>query len=239
MRRSDRQTLVDIRGVTKDYQSLRPLRVAELTVREGQSIALVGFDRAMAEVLVNLITGASLPDTGTITVFGEPTTAIRDPDAWVDTLDRFGLISERALLVDRFTAEQNLAMPLSLEIENMSASLRAHAHGLAEEVRLPLEELPRPTGSLSTVSQLRVRLGRALALGPRVLLAEHPNALTSAADARLFAVDYANVISERQLASLVMTADESFASAIADEVFTLQPGSGILRPSPRWRRWFS
>jgi predicted ABC-type transport system involved in lysophospholipase L1 biosynthesis ATPase subunit len=231
--------LIEIRGVTKDYQGLRPLRVAELTVREGQSLALVGFDRAMAEVLVNLITGASLPDTGTVTVFGQLTTAIRNVDAWIDTLDRFGLISERALLVDRFTAEQNLAMPLSLEIDDMSPPLLTSVHRLAAEVGLPLDELPRPTGSLSIASQLRIRLGRALALAPRVLLAEHPNALTSVEDGPRFAVDYANVISLRQLASVVLTADQSFARAITDEVFALQPATGILKASSGWRRWFS
>jgi predicted ABC-type transport system involved in lysophospholipase L1 biosynthesis ATPase subunit len=231
--------LIEIREVTKDYQGLRPLRVAELTVREGQSLALVGFDLAMAEVLVNLITGATLPDTGTVRVFGQPTTAITNADAWVDTLDRFGLISERALLVDRFTAEQNLALPLSLEIEDISASLRTNVHRLAAEVGLPVDELPRPTGSLSAASQLRIRLGRALALGPRVLLAEHPNALTSAEDAPRFATDYANVIGLRQLASLVLTADQSFAKAVTSEVFTLQPASGILTASTGWRRWFS
>src|SRR5688572_2165537 len=163
--------LVEIRGVTKDYHGLRPLRITDLTLREGQSLALLGLDRAMAEVLVNLITGANLPDTGTITVFGQPTTAIDNADAWVATLDRFGLISERAVLVDRFTAEQNLAIPLSLEIEEMSAPLRNQVRRLAEEVAVPADDLERPTGSLTPAAQLRVRLGRALAMNPRVLLA--------------------------------------------------------------------
>lgn len=231
--------VVDIRGVTKDYHALRPLRIAELTLREGQSIALVGFDRAMAEVLVNLITGANVPDTGSVTVFGQPTTDITSADAWVGTLDRFGLISDRAVLVDRFSAEQNLALPLSLEIEDMSAALRGQARRLAEEVMLPAEELPRPTGALPASSQLRLRLGRALALAPRVLLAEHPNAMTTPDDAPAFAADYARVIAARRLASLVMTADRTFAGAIADEVLTLEPATGILKRASGWRRWFT
>ena len=229
--------IVEIRGVTKDYHGLRPLRVAALTLAPGQSVALIGFDRAMAEVLVNLITGANVPDTGTVTVFGQPTTSIQTPEAWVDTLDRFGLISERAVLVDRFTAEQNLAMPLSLEIDDMSSVLRAQARALATEVMIPTDELPRPTGSLSPASQLRLRLGRALALGPSVVLAEHPNALTTPDDAAAFAVDYARVIANRRAASLVLTADRTFAQAIADEVLTLEPATGILKRTTGWRRW--
>lgn len=230
--------LVEIRGVTKDYHGLRPLRIAELTLREGQSLALLGLDRAMAEVLVNLITGANLPDTGTVTVFGQPTNAIDNADAWVATLDRFGLVSERAVLVDKFTAEQTLAMPLSLEIEDMSAPLRSQVHRLAEEVAVSADDLETPAGALPAGVQLRLRLGRALAMDPRVLLAEHPNALISRDDAPAFAADYARVIAARKLASLVITADRTFAGAIADEVLTLELATGILKPSSGWRHWF-
>ena len=237
MRPSD--VLVEIHGVTKDYQSLRPLRVSSLTLHERQSVAMLGFDKAMAEVLVNLITGATVPDTGSVSVFGQPTTSIENADAWVQTLDRIGLISDRALLVDRFTAEQNLVMPLSLEIENMSPMLQARARELAEEVKLPAEELGLPTGSLPTSSQARIRLGRALALSPRLVLAEHPNALTSVDDTLPFAKDYARVVEARELASLVITADHGFANAIADEVLTLEAATGLVTSSSRWRRWFS
>lgn len=233
------EVVLELQGVVKDYHALRPLRIASLTLRTGQSLALVGFDRAMAEVLVNLMTGANVPDTGTVSVFGQPTTSIATAEDWVRTLDRFGLISERAILVDRFTAEQNLAMPLSLEIEDMSPSLKAQARTLAEEVRLPADELASPTGSLPPASQLRLRLGRALALSPDVLLAEHPNALTTPDDTALFAADYARVIASRGVASIVLTADRTFAGAIADEVLTLEPATGLLKPSSGWRRWFT
>ena len=78
----------------------------------------------MSEVLVNLITGAQLPDSGEVRIFGRPTTSITGVDDWVAELDRFGLISERAVLVDRFTALQNLALPLSLEIEHPPPALQ-------------------------------------------------------------------------------------------------------------------
>ena len=232
------ELLVELRGVTKDYRALRPLRIAQLELRQGQSLALVGFDAAMAEVLVNLITGAHLPDTGEVRVFGRPTSAIATADEWVSALDRFGLVSERAVLVDQFTAEQNLAMPLSLELEDMPPALRATVRSIADEIALPAEELAMPTATLSPGSRLRVRLGRALALSPRVLLAEHPNAVISADEAPAFAADFARVVSGRALASLVLTADRTFAGAVADEVLTLEPATGRLKAVSGWRRWF-
>jgi ABC-type sulfate/molybdate transport systems ATPase subunit len=85
---------------------------------------------------------------------------------------------------------------------------------------------------------MRVRLGRALALNPRVLLAEHPNAPLSAAAAASFAADLSRSVAARGIASLVLTADQTFARAVAGDVFTLQPATGELRKAAGWRRWF-
>jgi ABC-type transporter Mla maintaining outer membrane lipid asymmetry ATPase subunit MlaF len=235
---SDGEPLIALRGVTKDYRGLRPLRVANLELRRGRSLALLGFDLPMAEVLVNLITGAHLPDTGDVTVFGRSTRDLKTSEDWVAALDQFGLISDRAILVERFTVEQNLAMPLSLEIEDMSPSLRRQVRELADEVSLPADELASPTGALSDASKLRLRLGRALALGPRVLLAEHPNAMIAPADVRSFAADLARIIAARRIGSIVLTADRTFAAAVADEVLSLEPATGVLKSMSGWRRWF-
>ena len=232
------EVLVELRGVTKNYQALRPLRVESLQLRAGESVALLGFDAAMAEVLVNLITAANLPDSGEVIVFGRRTSDITHADDWVATLDRFGLISERAVLVDQFTVQQNLAMPLSLEINDMPAPLAAQVRQIADEVALPSENLSAMTASISHSDRLRLRLGRALALRPSVLLAEHPNALIPREDAPAFAVDFARITHQRGLAALVVTADRTFAAAVADQVLTLQPATGELKPSTGWRRWF-
>lgn len=228
-----------LRAVTKEYRSLRPLRIRDFAVHAGQSLALLGFDLAMAEVFVSLVTGAQLPDAGEVRVFGRATSEIKEHEDWMATLDQFGLISERAVLVEQFTAEQNLAMPLSLEITDMSASLRARVRELAEEVGLTPEELRSPSGSLSRAAKLRLRLGRALALGPKVLLAEHPNAAVEREDAPGFAADYARIIGARRIASVVLTSDRTFAAAVADQVLTLKPATGELQRTGRgWRAWF-
>jgi putative ABC transport system ATP-binding protein len=231
--------LVELRGVTKDYGGLRPLRVQSLELHSGASVAVLGFDAPMSEVLVNLITAAQLPDLGDVRVFGSSTRSIGDVDQWVRALDQFGLVSERAVLVDQLTAEQNLAMPISLEVENMSPALRSDVHRIASEVALSDDELRSATGELKSASRLRLRLGRALAARPRVLLAEHPNAQLKSDEFAAFAADFKKIVAERDLAALVTTADASFATAVADQVLTLQPATGVLTEMPRWRRWFS
>ena len=231
--------IVRLRGISKDYRGLRPLRIASLDVHAGDALALVGFDRMAAEVLVNLMTGFTLPDAGEVTVFGQPTAAITDGDAWLQTLDRFGLVSDRSVLVDQFTAEQNLAMPFTLEVEEMADPIRVRARKLAEEIGLSAGEARQRTGELSPSARLRLRLGRALALDPAVLLAEHPNASLTSEDVPSFAADLARIVSRRGIASVVVTADRTFAAAVAARVLTLEPATGALKPSSGWRSWFS
>jgi ABC-type transporter Mla maintaining outer membrane lipid asymmetry ATPase subunit MlaF len=126
--------VLEIDGVSHDYRALRPLRIQRLTIAPGESVAVLGLDRAAAEVLVHLVTGAALPDGGGIRIFGRETTAIADADDWLATVDRFGIVSERAVLLEQLSVIQNLAMPFSLEIEPPSADVRARAAALAVEV---------------------------------------------------------------------------------------------------------
>lgn len=230
--------LVRLRGVSKDYRSLRPLRIAELDLTPGRSLALLGFDQTMAEVFVDLITAAILPDSGQVIAFGQHTSSIADPGSWLTTLDQFGLFTERAVLVEQFTVEQNLALPLSITVEHMTPEIRARVGELASEIGLA-NELHRQAGVLGPVLRARIRLGRALALAPKVFVAEHPNATLSAPEASLLATDMSRIIEARGVASIVLTADQAFARAVAREVFVLEPATGALKPASSWRRWFS
>jgi len=229
---------IAVRDVQKNYHALRPLRIRSLDVREGESVALLGFDRAAAEVFVNLITAATVPDSGEVRIFGQPTTTIADADAWLSSLDVFGVLSERAVVLDNMSIEENLTMPLTLALHDVDSSVRAKVESVAAEVGLSSADMARPVGALSSSGRLRLRLGRALAPDPRILLSEHPNALLEPGDVSPFAADYSRIVAARGIASVVLTADLGFAAQVAPRVLTLQPATGELKPLSAWRRLF-
>src|SRR5206468_8505523 len=121
---------------------------------------------------VNLVTGATLPDAGTVSLFGRPTTAISDSADWLAVVDRFGIVSPRAVLLDALTVIQNLAMPFTLEIDPPADDIRDRAVALAAEVGLAEAAWSRPVGDLDAAARARIQLARALALDPAVLLLE-------------------------------------------------------------------
>src|SRR5215208_7382903 len=135
--------LLELRQVRKDYGALRPLRLRELQVAPGALVALLGLDAPAAQMFVNLVTGATLPDAGQVHVFGFDTAAITDGDEWLRTLDRFGILSDRAVLLEELTVAQNLAMTLTLAIDPIPADVRATVGSLARDVGLGGDLLDR------------------------------------------------------------------------------------------------
>lgn len=223
---------LELSGVVKGYGGLRPLRVNALSLAPGDHVAILGLDHGSAEILINLVTGTALPDCGEVRAFGLATSAIRDSDEWMAFVDRFGIVSERAVLLEALSVVQNLAIPFSLDIEPMPADLRQRAIALAEGVGLAPAVWERPVANLDAASRLRVRLGRALALEPSVVLLEHPTAgLPRGLPREAFVAlgrDVKAIVLDRRAACLTLTADREFAEAVADRALTLDPSSGRL-----------
>jgi ABC-type lipoprotein export system ATPase subunit len=228
--------ILELSNVTKDYRGLRPLRIQTLILREGESVALVGLDQLSAEVFVNLVTGATLPDAGHIVTFGRSTRDIGDAAEWLSLVDRFGIVSERAVLLETLTVLQNLAMPLTLEIEPLTAEARQRASDLAREVGLAESAWETPVAPLDAASKLRVRAARALALDPRILLLEHPSAGLGRDDAAALARELRAIAARRGAALVAATLDEAFARAVAARVLRWEPATGRLSERRGWLR---
>jgi ABC-type transporter Mla maintaining outer membrane lipid asymmetry ATPase subunit MlaF len=222
--------LVELQGVSKSYGALRPLRIERLAVAPGEQVAIVGPDQPAAEVLIGLITGASLPDAGTVRVFGRPTAEITDGDEWLAGLDRFGIVSDRAALLEAMTVLQNLAVPFSLEIEPPPEAVRERAAALGAELLLDAPVHATRAGDLDGVGRLRLRVARALAFDPALVLLEHPSASVPPRDVTTVARDIRAALARRGAASLTLTADRVFAGAIAGRVLVHDAASGRLKP---------
>lgn len=229
--------VIEITGVVKDYKGLRPLRVASLTVGDGERVAVSGLDATAAEVLVNLVNGAILPDTGHVRVFGRDTADIGNETEWLASLERFGIVTPRAVLLEGATLLQNLALPLTLEIDRVPADIEARIHELAGRVGIAPAHLGQLAGDAPADVRMRVHLARAVALQPQVLLLEHPTLGVSPEVVPGFAHDTLRVVSEADLTVLAVTNDQVFTDVVAQRAFTLRPGSGDLVNAKGWRRW--
>jgi ribose transport system ATP-binding protein len=234
---NDSAPVVALRGIVKNYGGLRPLRIASLDVRAGERVAIDGFDRITAEVFVNLLNGAVLPDEGDVRVLGQSTRDIDNSEAWLESLDRFGLVTERAVLLGGSPIAHNLALPFSLEIDPMPDEVRAQVVALAREVEMDEAQLEPLAGNVGPAGQMRVHLARALATSPRVLLLEHPTVSLPRDAVADFAGLVRRVSERRRGAVIALTGDKEFADEMAETALALQPGTGKLTSTRGWRRW--
>jgi predicted ABC-type transport system involved in lysophospholipase L1 biosynthesis ATPase subunit len=230
---------IEITGVVKGYQGLRPLRVAQLRVGPGDAIAIAGVNAAAAEVFVNLVTGAALPDEGDVSVGGRNTRDIATDTDWLASLDRFGIVTARAVLLESMHVAANLALPFTLAIDPLPADVRARVERLADEVELARARLDAPASSLTAAERVRVHLARALGPGPELLLLEHPTATLERADAEAFGATLARAAAARRLGWVALTEDDRFAKAAGARRLKLDGATGALAADTLWRKLLS
>ena len=230
--------VLQVENLHKNYQALRPLRVQSLTIKRAEMVSLVGLDAAAAEMLVGLLTGAVLPDEGRISLLGQSTGDVTNTDAWLAMLDQVGIVTDRAVLIAQFSVEQNIAIPFTLQVDPVAPDVKPQVAALAREVGLGSADLDTRVAEAAPGVVARVRLARALALDPVLLMVEHPSASLRREDVKPFAEILAKVAKTRTAAVLAITADEAFATALGGNVLLHEPATGALKPQSRWRKIF-
>jgi ABC-type transporter Mla maintaining outer membrane lipid asymmetry ATPase subunit MlaF len=226
-----------MRDVEKQYGGLRPLRIRSLELPARSSTMLVGFDRPAAETFINLLTGATLPDAGEVVSLGRNTREIADGTAWLGFVEQIGIVSDRVALLDGMTVAQNLAISFDLDLEPVPPQILARVAPLAAEAGIDTSMLGTQAGEADPLLRARLRLARALAFDPAVIVLEHPTATLSPEEARLYAAVIKRVGTGRDVTLVGLTADEKFAEQAGDRLLVGQPVTGDFRGRSGRRLW--
>jgi ABC-type lipoprotein export system ATPase subunit len=232
--------LIHISGLTKSYPAPQPLRIANLSVAADDRVVLSGLDEGAAEMFVHLVTGAALPEEGVVSIAGRDTRAITTDTEWLTSLDQFGIVTRRAVLLDALSVAANLALPLTLSIDPMPAAVRARAGQDAADVGLAAGRVDGPVSALSELERLRLLLARAAANGPRLVLLEHPTAaLEQKAESRTFGETLRAFSAARGFGWVAISNDDEFATGSGGQRRRLDVVSGEVKATDAgWRRWF-
>jgi putative ABC transport system ATP-binding protein len=163
--------IVETRGLTKIYDSaVHVLDNVNLTVEEGEFLAVMGPSGSGKTTLLNLLGAMDRPTAGKVYVSGESLARVRD-------LDRF-----RGRTVG-FVFQMHNLIPTLTTLENVEVPMRAGTHPRSQrreraEALLGLVGLAERAGHqparLSGGERQRVAIARALANGPRLILADEP-----------------------------------------------------------------
>jgi ABC-type transporter Mla maintaining outer membrane lipid asymmetry ATPase subunit MlaF len=233
--------LIRIDGLVKAYQALRPLRIAAFTADRSDRIVLSGLDEHAAELFVYLVTGAAVPDEGTVSVGGHDTRGIATDTEWLSSLDRFGIVTHRAILLEGLTVAANLALPLTVAIDPLADDLRVRVEREAGDAGLAVDWLDRPAAELSPSERLRAHLARAAIVGPELVMLEHPTAaLNQAGQSAAFGETLKALSASRGFGWIAISEDDTFAVASGGTRLRLNPATGKIDAGGRgWRKWLT
>lgn len=171
-------SILEVSGLRKVYTSrlggsrVEALRNVSFTVEQGEYVAIIGESGSGKTTLLNILAALDEPTAGTVRLDGHELGKIRERDAAAFRRDNLGFVFQEFNLLDTFTLEDNIYLPLVLM--GMSyEDMRARLLPIARELGLT-ELLKKYPYEVSGGQKQRAAVARAIITEPKLLLADEP-----------------------------------------------------------------
>jgi putative ABC transport system ATP-binding protein len=165
-----------MRGVRKTFEAenapVRALRGVNLTVAEGEFVALMGPSGCGKSTLLNLVAGLDIPDEGEIVVAGDTVTGRTEDELARMRRRHIGLVFQFFNLLEGMTVLENVALPAVIAGRKRKMA-ETRARDLLDLLGIGDKASAVP-GVLSGGQRQRLAIARALANDPTLLLADEP-----------------------------------------------------------------
>ena len=235
---TDLRPILELTQVSKSYGSgdgvTHVLSDVNLTIREGEFVAILGFSGSGKTTLISTIAGLVRPDAGQVTMRGR---AVTEPGP------ERGLVFQSYSLMPWLTVHGNIALAVAQVFPKDTAAAReARIAKYIDMVGLGHARDRRPA-ELSGGMRQRVGIARALAMSPEVLLLDEPLSALDALTRAKLQDEIERIWEEDKKTVVLVTNDVDEALLLADRVIplTLGPGATLGRefvvdlPRPRDR----
>ena len=167
-------TILETQGLKKIYGSdetaVHALRGVDLTVENGEFVAIVGTSGSGKSTLLHMLGGLDRPTAGKVLVDGQDIFALKDEALTIFRRRRIGFVFQSYNLVPMLSVYENIVLPIQLDGARVDEDYVREVIGtlgLSDRLR----SLPN---QLSGGQQQRVAIARALAAKPAIVLADEP-----------------------------------------------------------------
>jgi putative ABC transport system ATP-binding protein len=217
--------LISLRSVTKDYDTpagaFTALRTIDLTINQGEFVAVVGKSGSGKSTLLNMITGIDRPTQGEIFINQTAVHQLDEDETAVWRGKNVGIVFQFYQLMPTLTVLENVIMPMDFCGLYSVSERRSRALNLLTLVDVADQANKFPS-ALSGGQQQRVAIARALANDPPLLVADEPTGNLDSHTA-----DDVLALFKRLAGSdktVVMVTHERDIAAQVDRVITLTDG---------------
>jgi len=227
---SNRPVVLEGRGLSKVYveggRELQILRSVDLTVHEGEMVAVIGASGSGKSTLLHVLGLLDQASSGSVTISGTATAGLSEAKRSELRNQRLGFVYQFHHLLPEFSALDNVAMPLIIRRMDRNAA-REQARVMLEQVGMGKRSSHSP-GQLSGGERQRVALARALVTKPACVLADEPTGNLDRHTAREVFTLLKRINKEIGMAFVLVTHDAELAK-LADR--QLQMTDGVLTPA--------
>jgi lipoprotein-releasing system ATP-binding protein len=224
-----RLPLLVAQGIEKEYRTraepLRVLKGVNLTVHEGELVAVVGASGIGKSTLLHVLGALDRPTAGSILFRGEDLSARSEADLTRFRREEVGFVFQLYNLLTDFSALENAMLPALIQ-RRPAADARALAMDALREVGL-LDRVTHRPGELSGGEQQRVALARALVGRPAMILADEPTGNLDPKTSQDVFELFARLQAERGVAFVIATHNLDLARR-ADRLVRLVDGRAII-----------
>ena len=221
-------TILETQGLTKIYGSgetaVHALRGVDLTVENGEFVAIVGTSGSGKSTLLHMLGGLDRPTAGKVLVDGQDIFALKDEALTIFRRRRVGFVFQSYNLVPMLSVYENIVLPIQLDgakVDEDYVSEVIRTLGLSDR----LHSLPN---QLSGGQQQRVAIARALATKPAIVLADEP---TGNLDSKTSqdVLGLMKVTSQRFGQTMVMITHNEEIAQMADRIVRIEDGRLVTR----------
>ena len=200
---------------------IRAIRGLNLTVEEGEMIALVGPSGSGKTTLLNIIGGLDKASAGSVNVLGMEITSYEPEDLVEYRRKTVGHIFQSLNLIPTLTAAENVELPMVA----LGASKDEKANRVKELIEVVGlgDRMNHKPVELSGGEQQRVAIAAALANAPPMILADEPTGELDTATAKIV-VDYLREVNEDFGKTIIMVTHDPNAARAADRILNIRDG---------------
>ncbi|MFH0778913.1 MAG: ABC transporter ATP-binding protein [Candidatus Eisenbacteria bacterium] len=222
--------MIVIEKLSKSFGKKVVLDELDLTIKDGESLVVIGRSGCGKSVLLKHMIGLMRPDSGHIYIDGKELTKMEEEE--LNSLrTRFGMVFQGAALFDSLTVGENVALPLREHTQLSEEEIQTRVREKLGLVELEGIEDARPS-SLSGGMKKRVGLARAIAMDPEFVLYDEPTTGLDPIMADAINSLIRSLQEKLSMTSVAVTHDMTSAYKIADRIGMLHDGRIILHGTP-------
>jgi len=211
---------IDIVSISKRFGDFSALKSVDLSVRQGELVALLGPSGSGKTTLLRIIAGLEWPESGDIRIDGESAVASGARER------RVGFVFQHYALFRHMTVFDNVAFGLRVrpkETRPRATEIKARVNELLQLVQIDWLAGRYPN-EISGGQRQRVALARALAIEPRVLLLDEPFGALDAKVRKELRRWLRQLHIEMGMTTVFVTHDQEEALEVADRVVVMSQG---------------